>query len=289
MQHQSYYRIPDGGHNAFAADDRPYQVNGTGLYRIERPYLTNMPQGRPDYYLQYCIEGGITVCENGRTHSVVPGQIIIIPPNTPYICKNAAEKVIYYWIHFTGCEVAGLLKRCDLNCGEVYTVGMGERIPRLFRALFREYLWRDRCFEDSCQACLVTIFAELSRMRDMNSQSNETAMESIFRSLSFFHNHIHKPITVAKMAEIEHFSPSRYRTVFRRCMGMSPSEYMTHMRMRRACELLSMADLSVREVADACGYTDQLYFSRVFRAHFGVAPSKFRSSEEESDERNKET
>jgi AraC-like DNA-binding protein len=41
-----------------------------------------------------------------------------------------------------------------------------------------------------------------------------------------------------------------------------------------------MADLSVGEVAEACGYQDRLYFSRVFRAHFGVAPSKYRGEEE---------
>jgi two-component system response regulator YesN len=126
---------------------------------------------------------------------------------------------------------------------------------------------------------MITILAELSRMRDMNTKNSDATVETIFRSLSYFHNYIHKPITVAKLAEIEQFSPSRYWTVFRRCMGMSPSEYMTQMRMRRACELLVMADMSVREVAEACGYSDQLYFSRVFRAHFGVAPSKYENQE----------
>ena len=277
MEHQSYYRIPDGGPNAVASDEHPYQVNGTGLYCIDRPYQRQ--NERPDYYLQYCLEGGIRISADGKTQTLKPGQILLLPPNTPYFCENAAEKVVYYWIHFTGKDAGGLLRRCDLECNKIYTVGMGERIPRLFRALFREFLWRDRCFEDSGQACMVNIFAELSRMRDLNTRADNAPMETLFRSLSYFHNNIHKPITVAELAATEHFSPSRYRTVFRRCMGLSPSEYMTHMRMRRACELLSMADLSVREVAEACGYTDPLYFSRAFRNHFGVAPSKYRTSE----------
>lgn len=282
MEHQSYYRIPDGSANAFACHEKPYQVNGTGLYCIERPYLTNLPAGRPDYYLQYCLEGGISVCAEDKTHSLQPGQMVIIPPNTPYICKNTAKKVVYYWIHFTGHSVEDFLNRCGLKCNETYTVGMGARIPRLFRALFREYLWRDGCFEDASQACLISIFAELSRMRDRNPHRDDAPMDTIFRSLSHFHKNIDKPITVAELAEIEHFSPGRYRTVFRRCMGLSPSEYMTHMRLRRACELLAMEDFSIKEVAEACGYTDPLYFSRVFRAHLGIAPSKYRTSEDDS-------
>lgn len=284
MEQQAYYRIlnfdvPDKRSNNFASDEKPLIVNCTGLYKMTRPYETNIPKGRNDFYLQYCIEGSISVSTDGKTAIIAPGQVFIIPPKTPYTCKNVTDAVAYYWIHFTGSDAESLLTRFELECSKVHTVGNGERIVRLFRALFREYLWRDRCFDDSSQACMITILAELSRMRDMNTKNSDATVETIFRSLSYFHNYIHKPITVAKLAEIEHFSPSRYRTVFRRCMGMSPSEYMTQMRMRRACELLVMADMSVREVAEACGYSDQLYFSRVFRAHFGVAPSKYENQE----------
>jgi len=280
VEQQAYYRIlnfdvPDKRSNNFASDEKPLIVNCTGLYKMTRPYETNIPKGRNDFYLQYCIEGSISVCTEGKTAVIAPGQIFIIPPKTPYTCKNITDSVSYYWIHFTGSDAGALLNRFELECNKIHTVGNGERIVRLFRALFREYLWRDRCFDDSSQACMITVLAEFSRMRDMNTKNSDATVETIFRSLSYFHNYIHKPITVAKLAEIEHFSPSRYRTVFRRCMGMSPSEYMTQMRMRRACELLVMADMSVREVAEACGYPDQLYFSRVFRAHFGVAPSKY--------------
>ncbi len=287
MEQQSYYRIldfdrPDKQSNNYESTERPLIVNCTGIYKMTRPYVTNIPKGRRDFYLQYCIEGSISVSANGHTNLLSPGQVMILPPHTPYTCKNTTDVVTYYWVHFTGSEAAAILDRSELECNKVHTVGSGERIVRLFRALFREYLWRDRCFEDSSQACLVTILAELSRMRDINTHNSDATVETIFKSLSYFHNYIHKPITVAHLAEIEHFSPSRYRTVFRRCMGISPSEYMTRMRMRRACELLAMADMSVREVAEACGYPDQLYFSRVFRAHFGVAPSKYRGNEEEN-------
>ncbi len=285
MEQQAYYRIldfdvPNKSSNDCESADRPLIVNCTGLYKMTRPYCTNIPRGRQDFYLQYCIEGGIEIQANGKTNILTPGQMMILAPRTPYTCKNVGDPVTYYWIHFTGSDAGRILERCELFCNKVHNVGNTEQVVRLFRALFREFLWRDRCFDDSSQAALVTIFAEMSRLRNMNTQSNDATVETIFRSLSYFHNHIHKPVTVAQLAEIEHFSPSRYRTVFRRCMGMSPSEYMTRMRMRRACELLAMADMSIREVAESCGYPDQLYFSRVFRANFGIAPSKYRGENE---------
>ncbi len=285
MEQQAYYRIldldmPDKLANNCENTDFPLLVNCTGLYKMTRPYVTNIPRGRNDFYLQYCIDGTISVTTDGEPQLLSPGQIIILAPKTPYICKNLDDTVTYYWIHFTGADAAALLEKFELNCNKVHTVASSERIVRHFRALFREFLWRDRCFEDSAYACLISILAEFSRMRDISTRDRDTTVETIFKSLTYFHNHIHQPITVAQMAQIEHFSPSRYRTVFRRCMGMSPSEYMTKLRMHRACELLAMADMSVREVAEACGYPDQLYFSRVFRSHFHIAPSKYRGEDD---------
>lgn len=279
MEHQSYSCIPNVGPNDFARKDVPLSVNCTGTSKIDRSYKTTNKRGRKDFYLQYCVDGGIRVFAEGKVNLLSPGQMIILAPHTPYVCSNTAPEVAYYWVHFTGYDAQSILNRFGFECNKIHNVGSGERIPRLFQTLFREYLLRDRCFDDATSACLISILTEFSRMRDLN-EDDSTNTETIFRSLSYFHNHINKPLTVANLAALEHFSPSRYRTVFRRCMGMSPSEYMTRVRMRRACELLAMTTLSVREVGDACGYPDQLYFSRVFRAHFGVPPSKYRGENE---------
>ena len=277
MQPQSYFRVLNGGANDYSLSDRFLTVNWTGFVRLPHPFQTQMPRGRADYYLIYCVAGQMSVCTDGKTQSVMPGQAIIIPPRTPYVVCGVQGGDYYYWLHFTGSDAGNFLARCDFQPGQVYTVGSNERIVRLYRELYREFLWRDQCFDDSCASYLINIVTELSRMRE-TERSNPSSSQ-VMLSLSYFHNHLDRPVSVAELAEIEHFSPSRYRAVFRRCMGMSPSEYMTGVRMRHACELLATADLSVREVAEACGYADPLYFSRVFRAHVGVAPSRYNDVE----------
>jgi transcriptional regulator GlxA family with amidase domain len=49
--------------------------------------------------------------------------------------------------------------------------------------------------------------------------------------------------------------------------------YRRHLRLRRARELLVTSQKNVSEVACATGFSDPLYFSRVFRRAFGVTPS----------------
>ena len=68
------------------------------------------------------------------------------------------------------------------------------------------------------------------------------------------------------------------RKLFKKEMGRSPLEYLTDLRMNRARELLldGTRKLPIAEVAEACGFSDALYFSRVFKKRFGSSPTQFR-------------
>lgn len=68
------------------------------------------------------------------------------------------------------------------------------------------------------------------------------------------------------------------RKLFRKEMGMTPLEYLTGLRMKKAEIMLGAMwskDYSVTEIAQGCGYEDALYFSRVFKKHYGCAPTVF--------------
>jgi transcriptional regulator GlxA family with amidase domain len=53
-------------------------------------------------------------------------------------------------------------------------------------------------------------------------------------------------------------------------------DYLTHVRMERAAELLAGRELTVREVARRVGYRQPAQFAKAFRRHRGAAPSAFR-------------
>jgi len=61
--------------------------------------------------------------------------------------------------------------------------------------------------------------------------------------------------------------------LFREAYGVAPGAYRGQLRFRRARELLVSSQMNVSEVAYAVGFTDPLYFSRVFRKAFGLTPS----------------
>lgn len=96
-------------------------------------------------------------------------------------------------------------------------------------------------------------------------------------SVDFMRGRADRPLPVAELAARAGVSPSHFFTLFKRLTGRSPLDYFKRLRMRRACDLMESGEVSVREASVALGYDDPFYFSRVFKAVCGVAPSDYRA------------
>ena len=68
-------------------------------------------------------------------------------------------------------------------------------------------------------------------------------------------------------------SAAQAATLFSRAFGIPPVAYRLQVRLNRARELLVSTRRNVRETAWEVGFSDPLYFSRVFAKHFGTTPS----------------
>ncbi len=69
------------------------------------------------------------------------------------------------------------------------------------------------------------------------------------------------------------------RKLFKKETGATPHEYLIHCRMKLAREIIDSgignrySNYSVAQIAEACGFSEPLYFSRVFKKYYGCAPS----------------
>ena len=85
------------------------------------------------------------------------------------------------------------------------------------------------------------------------------------------------PVSLPAAARLVGKSPSRLSHLFRAQLGASFQETVIRIKLAHGASLLRRRPpLSVKEVAVAVGYDDQLYFSRLFRNYCGSAPSEAR-------------
>lgn len=74
------------------------------------------------------------------------------------------------------------------------------------------------------------------------------------------------------------------RKLFKKETGATPHEYLIRQRMELAASLLKSgisnrySSYSVSQIAEACGFADPLYFSKVFKKYYGTAPASYAKS-----------
>jgi transcriptional regulator GlxA family with amidase domain len=85
-----------------------------------------------------------------------------------------------------------------------------------------------------------------------------------------------EPLDVGRLAARAGYSRYHFIRAFRTAYGETPAQYLRRRRIERACDLLPLANLTVREVAELVGFLSLGAFSTRFKARVGVSPSEYR-------------
>jgi YesN/AraC family two-component response regulator len=72
------------------------------------------------------------------------------------------------------------------------------------------------------------------------------------------------------------FTKSYLSKLFKKTYGYGAYEYVLHLRMERAKELLTNSDLPIKDISERLGYSNNNYFSKAFKNNFGVSPTDFK-------------
>ncbi len=124
---------------------------------------------------------------------------------------------------------------------------------------------------------LVVLLAEMMECRrpclDKTLPSSERTVRLFLESL---HARMDEPWTLDSMADACGLGRTHFAGYCRKLVNMSPVEYLTRCRLDASARMLTeKSSKSVTEIAFGCGFQSSQYFARVFRKHFGFAPSEF--------------
>lgn len=220
-----------------------------------------------DYWeLVYCTGGhGTFEFENGTTMNYRAGDAVAVPPGERHsntssegftnIHLTMDEPSFPYRAAFRVNDPDGYLKTAfvqakyyylsDIKKRELVLSALGELISS-YMIVFRSNSEFSEPVEQ-IRAVIIRSFAQ-----------PDFALDEAIRAMPFNYDYLRK--------------------LFKKEMGMTPLEYMTGLRMKKAETMLTAMwtkDYSVAEISLLCGYEDALYFSRVFKKHFGCSPSIF--------------
>ncbi len=90
--------------------------------------------------------------------------------------------------------------------------------------------------------------------------------------LAYLESHYTDPLTIEDLAKVASMSPTSLFRLFKEIMDRSPIDYLIHLRIDKAAQLLRRGGMRIGEISEAVGFNDSNYFARQFRRITGRSP-----------------
>ena len=117
---------------------------------------------------------------------------------------------------------------------------------------------------------------DLMETENLAQDSEKTSEKQIMSMMEHIRKNLMEKYTLAEMAAECCLSEVYFSNLFKKVSGMSPMNYITHVRIEKACELISSTNWRMVKIAQYVGYTDYQYFTKVFKKIMGYTPGDYK-------------
>ncbi|WP_165972258.1 helix-turn-helix domain-containing protein [Paenibacillus piri] len=159
------------------------------------------------------------------------------------------------------------------DCSRIIAMRGIDRLPVLEN--YTEHQLRMMDLADLRQLLQQVAEAIVSGIRHHKTTKEYLAAQRI---IGFMEEHLHEQIGLQEIADYMNLSTSSVSSMFKLETGNTVYEYLTKMRIDRACALLSTSDLKIADIAARVGYQNENSFIRSFRKIKSVTPGKYREA-----------
>lgn len=285
MQDMQYSRITYNGGNMEFVINRSMDVSALSLTIVEAGHSFPKNGKTADtpttcYQLHFVTSGKGSF----REREIHRGSGFLVLPGEAQNMKVESDDFEQYWINFCGADVPGLLRSCGIPLySHIFDLSGDEKKQALafalLKSVFPQTVKTSESLPQHSHTYLLGLFYQLLSINEREMQQNISVTERYVSTVcSYIHIHYSEPLTVEWLAAVAGLSPKYLIRLFKKITGGTIIEYITDTRMKNACVLLESTDKTVGEIAESIGYGDALYFSRVFRLRYGLAPSIWRKN-----------
>lgn len=252
-------------------------VTGVGRFRLVslNEKYTDYP-ARPNYQLLY-IKSGICHYNCGGVEGVAhKGSVIIWPESVRKQWHwHLKDDPDVYWVQFNGNDAKRLLEDLGILDCLVMPLQQGNNYIEFFEKMMSELKFRQTNYCELCETLLKELLLTVSRDFEAFKNRKKPLPPEIIRSVQYMEDHCAEEIYLETLANLNFIGKSWLIRQFKRHLGMSPMQYLNDLRIKNASKLLQDG-VDINTATRLSGFSDRLYFSKVFKEKTGVSPGKYK-------------
>lgn len=122
----------------------------------------------------------------------------------------------------------------------------------------------------------------LKGLNDINNHSStwsSNQQKFVQQVKDYIEQHYREKLSIAEIAQFAGYTPNYLGTLFQKYTNQTIHQYLIEVRLKSAQKLFASGQHQIKEIAYLVGLDDSLYFSRLFRKHFGKSPSEYASAQ----------
>ena len=250
------------------------------------------------------LDGSCCFTLANQTYELSKGDMILIPAGEEYMRKPVKDlSCRFAYIHFetkrpieairqdayetalSGLGREYFEKRSDIEeifLPQVVKITNGfQELTHMLLQLMKECCQANRvsCFASALLLLQILLLAQKNVLSPylISSRIPETSRSLILqKSVHYIRKNYESKITLKNLCGLTSVSPQHLIRLFHKELNMSPVEYINHVKILHAIELLRSSNLTIEEISYKLGFSSPSYFGRVFKRHNGNTPHEER-------------
>ncbi|WP_248307290.1 GlxA family transcriptional regulator [Devosia sp. 1635] len=175
-------------------------------------------------------------------------------------------------------NVRTAVDRLFIDEGDVITCAGSTAAIDLGLYLISRHCGRDRAQQVVRHMMLTGIRAPSLPQAFFRQDLNDVADARVRKAVHFMEQQLNHPLTLPALARFCGVSARQLERSFKTELGTTPMRYHRIMRLNYGRWMIDNKLENITQIALDCGFSDTAHFSREFRAHFGLAPSRYRQN-----------
>ena len=234
----------------------------------------------PSYLIKLCVSGEGTLDYEGQSYVIRPGHLFWIDCNKPqyYRTSPGADSWHLLWVHFYGapCEAYYKLFLAQNEGRAVVHPSSDMAIRSTLDTLLKLYLEGGNTLQDDVQASamLTQLMSHCIHAAGMHSANRLPTY--VIDARSYINLHYAERVTLDDLSHAISINKFYLQKLFKRCIGLSPNEYLIHTRLTHAKQLLRSTSTPINQIVMDVGFNNIGHFITLFKRYEGITPSAYR-------------